>query len=555
VDVCSLKRFDLPFPPCFKAQPHLVPMTVAPALINGQWQSAEASRSTFCAPNPSTGEDLSTTYPVASWDEISALLDAGLDAAKGLRSLGTDQIAAFLNAYADAIEAAKDELAELAHSETGLPVEPRLKNVEIPRTFGQLRQAAAAAVAEDWTLPTIDSKGNLRSRLEPLGKPVLVIGPNNFPFAFNGIAGGDFAAAIASGHPVIAKAHPAHPGTSRRLAELALEAVKASGLPVATVQLFYRSSHADGERMAGDPRLGAIGFTGSETAGRKIKAAADAAGTPAYFELSSVNPVTFLPGALAEKAEELATEFSGSCLLGVGQFCTNPGLLLAIAGEATETFLAKAAENFKAAPSGVMLVPSLPTNLDAAVESLTAAGAELIGRGSAETSPGFRARPALLRVSGAKFLTDPAKFQEEMFGPGSLVVVAADEDELVAVASHLHASLTGSFYTASDGSDDAAYDRLFPIIAGKCGRVMNDKMPTGVAVSPAMMHGGPFPAGGHPGFTAVGIPASLRRFGALRCYDNVRAARLPASLQDKNPTGKLWRFVDGTWTQGDVTAG
>jgi alpha-ketoglutaric semialdehyde dehydrogenase len=527
-------------------------MTPHPILLAGNWQSAPADAATFQPHCPATGEIIPEYYPVASATEIDALLDAGLEAAHELRSLPLSRIADFLIGYADAIDGATDELAAIASQETGLPVAPRLTKVEIPRTTGQLRQAAAAVLAEDWTQPTIDSANNLRSRLESLGKPVLVIGPNNFPFAFNGVAGGDFAAAIASGHPVIGKAHPAHPGTSKRLAELALGAVQAAGLPSAMVQMFYRSSHADGERMAGDPRLGAIGFTGSEYAGRKIKAAADAAGTPAYFELSSVNPVVFLPGALAEKATALANEFSGSCLLGTGQFCTNPGLVLAIAGEPTETFLSVSGANFTAAPSGVMLVPSLPPNLDASVKNLVAAGAQLIGRGTGATGPGFLAQPALLRVAGATFLSDPAKFQEEMFGPGSLVVVAANEDELAAVSAALHSSLTGSFYSATDGSDDAAYARLSPIIAQKCGRLLNDKMPTGVAVSSAMMHGGPFPAGGHPGFTAVGIPASLRRFGALRCYDNVRADRLPTSLRDRNPSGPHWRWIDGAWTQGDV---
>lgn len=525
-----------------------------PMLINGAWRTAPADASTFSPSNPTTGETLPEAYPVASAAELGELLDAGLAAAHELRTVPVRHIADFLNGYADAIEAATAELAQIAARETGLPVSPRLTAVEIPRSFGQLRQAAAAALTEDWTQPVIDSANNLRSRLEPLGKPVLVIGPNNFPFAFNGIAGGDFAAAIATGHPVIAKAHPAHPGTSKRLAELAFAAAQAAGLPRAMVQLFYRSAHADGEAMAADARLGAIGFTGSEYAGRKIKAAADAAGIPAYFELSSVNPVTFLPGALAEKADELATEFSGSCLLGVGQFCTNPGLLLAVAGEATERFLTLAAANFAAAPSGVMLVPSLPRELDEKVAQLTAAGAELMGRGTGATSPGFLAQPALLRVTGENFLRDPGLFQSEMFGPAALAIVAADEDELVVVASRLHASLTCSFYTATNGSDDPAYARLLPLIAQRAGRILNDKMPTGVAVSPAMMHGGPFPAGGHPGFTAVGIPASLRRFGALKCYDNVRPNRLPASLRDQNPTGTMWRVIDGAWTQGDVGA-
>ncbi|WP_221029169.1 aldehyde dehydrogenase family protein [Actomonas aquatica] len=527
-------------------------MTVHPMLIAGTWQAPAATAATFSSRNPNTGETFPDAYPVATAAEIDALLDTGLAASIALAATDPAKIGDFLDAYAEGITAAADELAALAHAETGLPVEPRLAKVEIPRTTGQLKQAAAAARAGDWRMPVIDTANNLRSQLEPLAKPVLVIGPNNFPFAFNGIAGGDFAAAIASGHAVIAKAHPAHPGTSQRLAEIAFAAVQSAGLPAATVQLYYRSSHEEGHRMASDPRLGAIGFTGSEGAGRKIKAAADAVGKPAYFELSSVNPVAFLPGALAEKATELATEFSGSCLLGVGQFCTNPGLLLTIAGDATETFLATAAENFNAAPSGVMLVPSLPTELDEAVVALTAAGAEVIGRGTQPKEPGFRAQPALLRVSGATFLENPAAFQREMFGPGSLVVVAADADELAAVAAHLDSSLTAAFYTASDGSDDALYDRLVPIIAPKAGRLLNDKMPTGVAVSPAMVHGGPFPAGGHPGFTAVGIPASLRRFGALRCYDNVRPNRLPATLQDKNPTGTLWRCIDGSWTQADI---
>ncbi len=527
-------------------------MTTHPILLSGQWHAPAPDASTFQPHSPATGEFIAEAYPVATAAEIDALLDAGLAAANALRDLPVSQIADFLRGYADAIEGASAELAAIASLETGLPVSPRLTAVEIPRTTGQLRQAAAAVLSEDWTQPTIDSNTNLRSRLESLGKPILVIGPNNFPFAFNGIAGGDFAAAIATGHPVISKAHPAHPGTSKRLAELALACVHAAGLPAATVQLFYHCQPADGERLARDPRLGAIGFTGSESAGRKIKAAADSVGKPAYFELSSINPVTFLPGAMAAKATELATEFSGSCLLGTGQFCTNPGLVLTIAGEATETFIAAAAANFAAAPSGVMLVQSLPANLDTSVKTLVAAGAQLIGRGTGETGPGFLAQPALLRVDGATFLSDPKKFQAEMFGPASLIVVAADEAELAAVSTSLHASLTGSYYSATDGSDDAAYARLSPIIAQKCGRLLNDKMPTGVAVSSAMMHGGPFPAGGHPGFTAVGIPASLRRFGALRCYDNVRTDRLPASLQDKNPTGQLWRWIDGQWTQGDA---
>jgi 2,5-dioxopentanoate dehydrogenase len=502
-------------------------------LINGEWRAASADATTFSATNPATGEQLAETYPLASAADIDALLDAGTAAAQALRSATTSQIAAFLTGYADAIDTAADDLAAIAATETGLPVAPRLTGVEIPRTTGQLRQAAAAAQSDEWTNPVVDAANNLRSRLESLGKPVLTIGPNNFPFAFNGIAGGDFAAAVAAGHAIIAKAHPAHPGTSQRLAELAHTAAQAAGLPAAMVQLFYHMAPDVGAKLCGDTRLGAIGFTGSEATGRKIKAAADAVGIPAYLEMSSINPVAFLPGVMQEKATALADEFAGSCLLGVGQFCTNPGLILTVASEATEAFIAQAQQAFTGAASGVMLTPALPQHLETGVKHLTDHGAELLARGQESSEAGARGRPALLRVSGAAFVADPNAFQSEMFGPASLIVVAADAAELLAVAEQLHASLTCSFYTAEDGSDDELYDQLAPVISLKSGRILNDKMPTGVAVSPAMVHGGPFPAGGHPGFTAVGIPASLRRFGALKCYDNVRPSRLPDSLRDK----------------------
>lgn len=501
-------------------------------LINGEWRAASADAATFTATNPATGEKLAAAYPVATAAEINDLLDAGTAAAQELRAATTAQLADFLNGYADAIDAAAEELATIAMQETGLPIAPRLTGVEIPRTTGQLRQAATAARSDEWTNPVIDAANNLRSRLESLGKPVLTIGPNNFPFAFNGIAGGDFAAAVATGHPIIAKAHPAHPGTSQRLAELASKAAQAAGLPAAMVQLFYHMDPEVGESLCGDTRLGAIGFTGSEATGRKIKAAADAVGIPAYLEMSSINPVAFLPGAMSAKATALADEFAGSCLLGVGQFCTNPGLILTVAGDATETFIAQATEAFAGAASGVMLTPELPGHLESGVKHLTDHGAQVLARGNESDEAGARGRPALLRIDGKAFLANPDAFQSEMFGPASLIVVAADADELLAVGAKLHASLTCSFYTAEDGSDDALYDQLAPVISQKSGRILNDKMPTGVAVSPAMVHGGPFPAGGHPGFTAVGIPASLRRFAALKCYDNVRPSRLPASLRD-----------------------
>jgi NADP-dependent aldehyde dehydrogenase len=525
-------------------------MPTHPVLIAGHWHAAKPSE-TFHAENPATGEILPGEFPISTWANCDDALNAAAEAATILRTTTPEQIAKFLTRFAELIEARKTELVEIAHAETGLPKAPRLADVELPRTTGQLRQAAAAALEGSWAMPTIDAKLNIRSMLAPLG-PVWVFGPNNFPFAFNSVAGGDFAAAIAAGNPVIAKANTSHPGTSRMLAEEAFAAVTEAGLPPATVQLIYRTSHADGERLGADPRTGALAYTGSRSAGLKLKAAADKAGKPIYLELSSVNPVLILPGALAERGVKMAEEFTGSCLMGTGQFCTSPSLIVLFAGEATEQFIAAAKQKLEATPPTPLLSASVQRSLNESVKTLCAAGAELVCGGSPMPAPGFRFANTLLRVSGGKFLASPEKLQTEAFGNASLLVVVRDAAQAEQVLNHLEGNLTGCVYSDTRGFDDTLYDQLAPLLRDRVGRLLNDKMPTGVAVSSAMNHGGPYPSTGHPGFTAVGIPASLRRFAALHCYDNVRAARLPAALQNKNPNGKMWRLIDGQWSQADI---
>ena len=527
-------------------------MPLQPVLIAGRWRPARSS-SSFQAENPATGELLPDTFPVSSWADCDDALAAATEAAAALRALPPERIAAFLDAFAARIEARAGELVEMAHRETGLPVRPRLAEVELPRTTGQLRQAAAAAREGSWATPTIDPALNIRSMLAPIG-PVWVFGPNNFPFAFNSVAGGDFAAAIAAGNPVIAKANTSHPGTTRLLAEEAFAAVGEAGLPPATVQLLYRTSHADGERLVSDRRTGAVGYTGSRAAGLRLKAAADAAGKPIYLELSSINPVVIFPGALAARGAKLAEELAGSCLLGGGQFCTSPGLVVLFAGAEADAFIGALKARLDAAPVAPLLSASVLRALEAAVQALQEAGARLITGGRRADAPGCRFANTLLHVTGADFLTAPEKLQTEAFGNASLVVTVRDVAEAAAVLAHLEGNLTGSLYSDSAGADDALHDALAPLLRARVGRLLNDKMPTGVAVSPAMNHGGPFPATGHPGFTAVGIPASLRRFAQLECYDNVRPGRLPTALRDENPNGRLWRLIAGAWTRGNVGA-
>jgi alpha-ketoglutaric semialdehyde dehydrogenase len=525
---------------------------IRPVLIAGEWRPADAIGS-FHPQNPATGEALPDEYPVSSWKDCDAALTAAAEAAVVLRSTPPEKIAQFLTGFADRLDARKAELSQTANLETALPLSPRLSDVELPRTSGQLRQAAAAAVEGSWSLPTIDTKANIRSCLAPIG-PVVVFGPNNFPFAFNGMGGGDFAAAIAAGNPVIAKGHPLHPGTTRIMAEEAAAAVAEAGLPPATVQLLYKVERASGQRMVSDPRVGASAFTGGRAGGLALKAAADKAGKPIYLEMSSINPVVFLPGALAERGAALAEEYAASTLLGGGQFCTNPGLVVLFEGNAAEQFITTVTNTFDKATPATLLSAEGARSLAESVKVLRQAGAQLVTAGVAPTGPGCRHPNTLLRVSGREFLAAPEALQTEAFGASALAVVVHDAGEAATIIDHLEGSLTGAIYSAQNGADDRMYGDIAAHLRPRVGRLLNDKMPTGVAVSPAMNHGGPYPATGHPGFTAVGIPASMRRFAALHSYDNVREARLPAALRNKNPNGTMWRLIDGRPTLSDVPA-
>jgi NADP-dependent aldehyde dehydrogenase len=529
-------------------------MSFAPILIAGEWRDAEAPLGSFSAYDPKTGAQLDERYPISGAADVAAAFEAAARAVIELRSTPSETIAEFLERYAVAIEARSEALVEVAARETALPAEPRLRSVELPRTVGQLRQGAAAVRDRSWRRATIDTKANLRSQHAALGGAVLVFGPNNFPFAFNAVAGGDFVAAVAAGNPVIAKGNPGHPGTSRVLSECALEALRASGAPLSLLQLLYQVPSELGLAMVAEPRLAATAFTGSRAAGLRLKRAADAAGKPIYLEMSSVNPVFFLPGALAERGAALAKELFESCAAGAGQFCTRPGLSFIVGDAAGQAFVKDLQVAFSASTAGTLLGPAVRDALAANVLALVRDGARVLAGGHALDDSRFAFEPTLLEVSASAFLHNPLSLGRESFGALHLLVRASDIRELAPLATSLEGNLTASLYSATDGRDEALYAELEPIVRAKVGRLLNDKMPTGVAVSPAMNHGGPYPATSHPGFTAVGIPASLLRFSALHSYDNVRPARLPPELRDENPTGKMWRLIDGDWSQGHVTA-
>ena len=528
-------------------------MALEPIWIGGRWQAESSAVGRVQSFDPRSGEPIGAPFPISGRATLDRALDAASQAAAELTEVEPERIARFLELCAEQLESASDALVDSAHVETRLPREPRLRQVELPRTTGQLRQAARAARERSYRDVHIDTKNGIRSMRGPLGGGVAVFGPNNFPFAFNSVMGGDFAAAIAAGNPVIAKAHPGHLGTTLLLAQAADRALAESGLPGATVQLIHALPNELGLALVADPRIGASAFTGSRRAGFALKAAAERAGKPIYLEMSAVNPLFVLPAALRERGSAIAAELATSCTLGAGQFCTKPGLSVLVAGPEADAFVNELTSSLEKAAVGSLFGPGSAPSIAESLGVWTAHGAELRCGGKITGQPGFAFENTLATVSGQKFLAHPTALQTEAFGAVHLVVIAASADEMFAISKALQGSLTASIYSDAGGGDDSLERRLAAVLRSRVGRLLNDKMPTGVAVSPAMNHGGPFPATGHPGFTSVGLPASISRFTALHCYDQVRQARLPLELRDANPNGAMWREIDGQWTRDAVT--
>jgi NADP-dependent aldehyde dehydrogenase len=532
----------------------LVELDRTQVLVDGAWRPADVVHA-LPSSAPATGETL-PAIPVSSEADVEAVLVAAAEAAPRLRAAEPEQLASFLEGLAGGIEQHADLLTSVASLETGLPVQPRLLDVELPRTTGQLRQAAAAARARSWRRPQLAPTAEVAAWQAPLPGAALVLGPNNFPLAFNPAAGGDFAAAVATHHPVIAKSNPGHPGTTALLAELARRAAIDADLPAATLQLLHAVDDEVGLGLVADRRLAATAYTGSRRAGMALKAAADAAGVPIYLEMSATNPVAVLPGAAQERGAEIGAELAGSVLGAGGQMCTKPGLLVVERSSADEVRAALAAAVDDADPA-VVLGPGVAAGLVAAAEAWTAAGARRIaGNDDAATAggPGLHVDPSLYEVDGATFLAAPEVLGAEAFGPMALLVVADDVTQVAAVLAAVEPGLTGSVYASSSGTDEEAYPAVRDVLLPRVGRFLDSKVPTGVAVVPTMHHGGPFPSTGHPAFTSVGIPESLLRFTGRQAFDHVADAHLPPELQAANPLG-LVREVDGVPTTDAITWG
>jgi NADP-dependent aldehyde dehydrogenase len=508
-------------------------MNSKPILVAGTWSSSETKDCTFQAFNPLNGEALPPHFPISGWSDLEAMATASITATRALASIDPERIGRFLERFAECIEADADRLTETASLETGLPQPTRLASEELPRTTDQLRQAARAArdvSPEGWRRPTIDHDTNIRSCLEPLEGAVLVMGPCNFPLAFNGMSGGDFAAAIAAGNAVIVKGHPSHPETTRLLAEAAVTALADTGMPPATIQCFYEAAHEDIARLIEHHAISAVAFTGGEQAGRAIKSTADHAGKIVSLEMSSLNPVILLPGCEEAGLESFAEAWAGSILLGSGQFCTKPGICFVIDETIAQQTSDRVVAHLATTDSSLMLTSGIIEGLESGVRMQQDAGAILLTGGMPSDEAGWRFQPTLLMTNGTGFLEMPDSMQRELFGPAALVVACEDQRELLACLRSMGGQLTGCLWGDDVAQAGTVAAEVRAVLRPKCGRLLENKMPTGVAVVSSMVHGGPFPATSHPGFTAVGMPGALQRFAALRCYDGVAESRLPAIL-------------------------
>ncbi|MDG2522086.1 aldehyde dehydrogenase (NADP(+)) [Caulobacter segnis] len=507
---------------------------------NGEIRGVEAA--TGAAMEPAFGG--ATT---ADLEKAAALAEAAFDT---YRETSLEDRAKFLEAIAQNILDLGDDLIVRAMAETGLP-RGRLEG-ERGRTVGQLRLFAGVVrdggfldVRIDKALPdrAPAPRPDLRLRNIAVG-PVAVFGASNFPLAFS-VAGGDTASALAAGCPVIVKAHSAHPGTSELVGLAVQKAVADCGLPEGVFSLLFDSGRDVGQGLVADARIKAVGFTGSRGGGTALMkiAAARAEPIPVYAEMSSINPVILFPNALAARGEAIGKAFVGSLTLGAGQFCTNPGLILAVESAGLDAFVNAAAEALTGAAAQTMLTPGIHKSYCSGVEALSKhAEVTTVARGLAgETHQG---QAALFSTTGAAFLANH-DLQEEVFGSSSLVVRCKDEAELRKVLAALEGQLTAAIHI--DAADHDAARALLPVLERKVGRILVNGFGTGVEVSHAMVHGGPFPATSDSRTTSVGSLA-IARFLRPVSYQDIPADLLPAALKDENPYG-LWRRLEGSLTR------
>ncbi len=512
----------------------------------GNRRSAHGSAG-FQALNPQTGAPLPPVYHSATPAEVDQAIQLAAQAFASYSQTSGKARAAFLRRAADGFEAHRQELAERAHLETALPM-PRLLG-EVGRTAGQLRMFAGVVEEGSWVQARIDPalpdrqplpRPDIRSMLRSLG-PVAVFGASNFPLAFS-VAGGDTASALAAGCPVVVKAHPAHPGTSEMAAYILAEAAAAEGLHPGVFSLLFDAGIEAGAALVRHPLIRAVAFTGSLRAGRALMdmAAARPDPIPCFTEMSSGNPVFVLPGALRKGPAALAASLFGSFTLGAGQFCTKPGIVLVPEAPEGQAFFDELRSLVEQSQPFTLLTPGIAREFTRATQA-RAAEVPVAAETAASASGGHcLASAKLFTVCLEQFLATPA-LAEEIFGPDTLLVHCDSTRDFVRAAAALDGHLTATLL--GDEEDLAANRELIQTLEQKAGRLIFNAYPTGVEVTHAMVHGGPYPATSDPRFTSVGSLA-IYRFARPVCFQGFPQALLPPELQDANPLS-IRRLRDG----------
>ncbi len=516
-------------------------------------QPVDHNARAFRAISPLDNRELEPTFHECAPEIVDRALHAAEEAFARFRRVPAAERATFLENIADEIMAIGDPLLERAHRETGLPLD-RLTG-ERGRTVGQLRLFAQVVREGSWVDARIDPalpdrkplpRVDLRRMLIPLG-PVVVFGSSNFPLAFS-VAGGDTASALAAGNPVIVKAHRAHPGTSEMVGAAVVRAVEKSGLPHGVFSMLHGAGAEIGVALVKHPLTRAAGFTGSRTAGRALFDAASARPEPipVFAEMSSLNPVFILPGALRERGAQIVEGLKNSVTMGVGQFCTKPGLVFGLGGTDFEGFAESFGAAIVAAAPGTMLHPGICRSYHEGVATMhKVPGVVAHAQSSIEPqSEQTHGEPTVFATDAENFLRQPA-LHEEVFGPYTLLINASSYTDLVRIAHHLEGQLTATIHGTAEDIANAA--DLIAILERKAGRLLINGFPTGVEVCPSMNHGGPYPATTDVRFTSVGT-AAIQRFVRPICYQSFPASALPPELADSNPRG-LMRLVNGQLTR------
>lgn len=504
----------------------------------------------FHAVNPAGGSQLEPTYRSATLEELDDAARLACDAFPVYSRLSGKLKAEFLRSIAAHIEDIAEPLVARAMQETGLPA-ARIQG-ETARTCNQLRLFADLVEEGSWVGARIDPalpdrkpqpRPDIRSMLRPLG-PVAVFSASNFPIAFS-VAGGDTASALAAGNPVIIKAHAAHPGTSELVGHALREAVREHSLPEGVFSLLFDAGFEIGTALVKHPAIKAVGFTGSRAGGRALMAAASSRPEPipVYAEMSSVNPVFILPGAIRERGEQIAAGLHASMTLGGGQFCTKPGLVLLADDDQSGNFARKLADLVATPASFTMLTPGIQSAYTKGVAERSASARKLAAV-PAPASSGCAAAAVVFQTDAEKFLRDPG-LGEELFGPSTLLINYSTREQLLRLARGLEGHLTATLHGTEQ--DLANYRDLVEILETRVGRIIFNGFPTGVEVCHAMVHGGPWPATSDSRTTSVGTLAILR-FARPVCFQGFPQPALPEELQDCNPLG-IWRLLDGRLTR------